>query len=617
MDGANQKKKLILYGIIATIAIFVVVLVILMILMSQDSKKTRVVFGGTTYKTRVVDMTAEDGKKYEQKNITYQNKELPIILNTPDGKEYYCIETLATMTGYKYNKGAYGELDENTNKCHIDNGGEFVTFSTDVNGISKNIKISDRYDGELAGKENQNAGNTDANNETEEEELFSLDKPVIKFADGKLYASYDAITQGFNMSIVMNGNQVVIYSLSDLIDSYGQFLNTNGYTLTQNFRNQRALYKGLAVAEKNGKYGVIELKDNGGFEEVISVKYDTVEYVQSIGEFIISSNSMYGMISPGSEQPTISLKYDTIQLLDAEKKLYIVGVDRKFGVVNSNGDTIVPTEYDEIGLPDVSMYRSQGITNRHLITDNCIPVMKNNEYGLFNPEGFNILKTRYYSIGCENPAELIENTSAMPTLVVPLSDEVNCLVYSRKNNVGVGYGLITTDGKIVLEAYYTAIYYITTNGKTTYYFNKVNNNQLETLEELIDKNDNLKKLIEDQDSQKKTKEELEKDTEQEKKDIENQNNGNEDNPEEIAKRQAQTDLEAALNGIADSYYANNYEEELSSFLVNADNYGSMEGYQIVEINRDDNSGRITIIFQDNAYQYEADVTDTAEIIEIR
>lgn len=617
MEGANQKKKLILYGIIATIAIFVIVLVLLMVLMSQDSKKTRIVFAGATYKTRVVDMTAEDGKKYEQKNITYQNKEVPIMLSTPDGKEYYCIETLATMTGYKYNKGAYGELDENTNKCHIDNGEEYVTFSTDINGISKHIKISDRYDGELAGKENQNSNDPNQKQETEEEELFSLEKPVIKFADGKLYASYDAITQGFNMSILMNGNQVILYSLADLIDSYGQFLNKNGYTLTQNFRNQRALYKGLAVAEKNHKYGVIELKDDGGYEEVISVKYDTVEYVQSIGEFIISSNSMYGMISPGSEKPTISLKYDTIQLLDAEKKLYIVGIDRKFGVVNSKGDTIVPTEYDDIGLPDVSAYRSQGITNRHLITDSCIPVVKNNEYGLFNPEGFNILKTRYYSIGCVNPAELIENTSAMPTLVVPLSEEVNCLVYSRKNNVGVGYGLITTDGKIVLEAYYTAIYYITTNGKTTYYFNKVNNNQLETLDELIDKNENLKKLIENKDSQKKTQEELEKDTEQEKRDIENLNNGNNDAPEEVAKRQAQQNLEEALNRIAEFYYADNHEEDLVSFIINSENYSDMQGYQIVEIRQDGEEGKITIVFQDNEYRYEADVTDTAEIIEVR
>ena len=328
MDSADQKKKILLYGIIATVAVFVVVLIFLIVLMVQESKRTKIVFENKTYRTRIVDMTAENGKVYKQKNITYDNKEVPILLETPDGKEYFCIETLALMFGYKYNRGAYGELDENTNKCYIDNGGEYVTFSTETDVVSKNIKVKDTYEEELAGKK-MDSSVTGRTPETEEEELFVFEKPVIKFVDNKLYATLDAVTNGFNMNVVADGSQLRVYTLSNLVDTYNQFLNSKGYTLTKNFRNQRALYNGLAVAGKDGKYGVIQLDPNGGYSEVISVKYDTVEYVQSIGEFIISSNFMYGMIAPGSEQPTISLKYDSIELLDAEKKLYIVGIDKK------------------------------------------------------------------------------------------------------------------------------------------------------------------------------------------------------------------------------------------------------------------------------------------------
>lgn len=611
MDSADKKKKLILYGIIATVVIFVVVLILLIVLMAQESRKTKIVFENKTYRTRVVDMTAEDGLVYKQKNVTYDNKEVPILLETPDGKEYFCVETLATMFGYKYNRGAYGELDENTNKCYIDNGGEYVTFSTETNVVSKNIKVNDKYEEELAGKKMNSSSSNGKTPETEEEELFVFDNPVIKFADNKLYATLDAVTRGFNMNVVADGSQLTIYTLSNLVDTYNQFLTSKGYTLTKNFRNQRALYNGLAVAGKDGKYGVIQLDSKGGYSEVISVKYDTVEYVQSIGEFIISSNSMYGMIAPGSEQPTISLKYDSIELLDAEKKLYIVGTDNKYGVVNAKGEIIVPNEYDQIGFNDISAYKGQGITNRHLIVGDRIPVKKNNLYGLFNTDGFNIARTNYTSIGCENPASLIDNTSAMPTLIVPLSNEVDCIVYSRKNNMGSNsYGMMTTDGKIVLEAYYTAIYYMSINGKTTYYFNKVDNNELWTLEELIARNEKLQELIENKDAQKKSQEELENDTEKEKQDMENLNSGDE---EKIRERAGQ-ELTDALNNISEQYYSNNLEGSLTDY-VSAENLSLfMNNYTIVEVRRDNG---IVVVFEDGSYKYEALVTDMAEVAEIR
>lgn len=613
MDSADQKKKILLYGIIATVAVFVVVLIFLIVLMVQESKRTKIVFENKTYRTRIVDMTAENGKVYKQKNITYDNKEVPILLETPDGKEYFCIETLALMFGYKYNRGAYGELDENTNKCYIDNGGEYVTFSTETDVVSKNIKVKDTYEEELAGKK-MDSSVTGRTPETEEEELFVFEKPVIKFVDNKLYATLDAVTNGFNMNVVADGSQLRVYTLSNLVDTYNQFLNSKGYTLTKNFRNQRALYNGLAVAGKDGKYGVIQLDPNGGYSEVISVKYDTVEYVQSIGEFIISSNFMYGMIAPGSEQPTISLKYDSIELLDAEKKLYIVGIDKKYGVVNAKGETIVPNEYDQIGFKDISAYRGQNITNRHLIADDRIPVKKNNLYGLFNTEGFNIARTNYTSIGCENPAELIENPSAMPTLIVPLSDEVDCIVYSRKNNMGGNsYGMMTTDGKIVLEAYYTAIYYMSMNGKITYYFNKLDNNELWTLEELIARNEKLKELIENKDAQKKSQEELENDTEKEKQDMENLNSGDADKIRE----RAGEELADALSNISEQYYGDAKLQENGAVLADYITEGNlalfMTNYTIISVTRD---GMIRAVFEDGNYKYEALVTDMAEVAEI-
>lgn len=532
MDEANQKKKMLLSGIIITVVLFVVILIILMVLMAQESKKTKIAFGGNVYKTKTVDMTAEDGKVYMQKSINYNGKETPILVVTPDGKEYFCLESLALMTGYKYNKGAYGELDENTNKCYIDNGGEYVTFSTESDSIAKDIKSSEKYEGELAGKKYNTSLSESSNKEIEDEELFTLDKPVIKFADGKLYASIDAISNGFNMIVSKENSLITLYTLEDLIKTYGDFVVSEGYTLTTNFKNQRALCKGLAVVGNDGKYGVIKV-DGDKYENVISTKYDTVEYAQSIGEFIVSISGKYGMMAPGEQHPTIASDYDSIQLLDAEEKLYIVELDKRFGVVNAKGEVIIPTEYDQIGLSNIEAYKNQGIRSKYLIMDSCIPVMRDGKYGLFSKEGYTLAKTNYTSIGCENPDELIENKSARPTLTVPLSKDITCLVFSMQNNAGTTtYGMMTTDGTIVCQAYYTAIYYITSGGKSTYFFNKVNNDELLTLDELINTRPTLKNLIENENYQKKSQKQLEEDTKKQQEEMQNLNEFTEENSEE-------------------------------------------------------------------------------------
>ncbi len=89
------------------------------------------------------------------------------------------------------------------------------------------------------------------------------------------------------MGITTEKNIVTIFPIEELVNSYKEALSQQGYTLTPNFRNQRGLYNGLAVVGKIKKYGVVQIID-GNYEELISAKYDTVEYIQSIGEYIIS-----------------------------------------------------------------------------------------------------------------------------------------------------------------------------------------------------------------------------------------------------------------------------------------------------------------------------------------
>lgn len=537
MDETNQKKKMLLIGIVITVAIFIVTLIVLLILMQQEGKKTKFQIKNKLYKSKSVyislsaDQVGEDAAgTYEQKEIIVDNQYTPITITTPDGKVYYNIETLTKLTGYKYNNGAYREeIDETKDKCYIDNGGEYVTYLLDSNEITKNIKIVKQYTEELKIPYEKISNTTLSNTSSAEldKESFTLEQPVIQFEDF-LYASKEAITKGLNMRILDNQGTIVdIQTLEDLVNGYSNSLSQSGYTLTPNFKNQRALSDGYAVVGKDKEYGVVDLETG---KEVISLKYDSVEYVQSIGEFIVSSNSNYGMQKPGSQTPTIKLEYESIDLLNAEKKLYIVGKNGKYGVINSEGNEVIPTEYDQIGLTSVSAYKSQGEKDKYVINGECIPVMRNGNYGLYSIDGTLLASTRFSAIGCENPNEIIKNTSAMPTLTIPLSDKVTGIVFAMKNAAGTTvYGIITTNGTVVLNAYYTAIYYMQRNGNITYYFNKPANNELLTLKELLSTRETVKELIEQTKSRKEQADEEQREQEYLNRANQNDNQGDSSN----------------------------------------------------------------------------------------
>lgn len=542
MDGTNQKKKLILTGIIVTSIIFVIVLILVIVLSAQDAKKTKIKFGDKLYKTKTIDLNAGDGT-YKQKTIEYgANKEtLPILVETPTGEIYYCIETISKLSNYRYNNGAYGDqVDESRDKCYIDNGGEYVTFVANSNKITKNIKTVENYEGELKVVNELRRKNESVYETTDEleEESFKLEKPVIQL-DGKLYAAYDAISKGLNMTITQDGATLQFQTLENLVNGYSGTLSSSSYSLTQNFRNKRALSDGYAVVGKGEEYGVIELATGN---EVISLKYDSVEYVQGIGEFIVSSKSKFGMIKPGNSTPTIKLSYENIALLDAEKELYMVQFNEKYGVVNAKGEEIIPTEYDQIGLKDVRAYRSQGITNKYIIADECIPVMRNNNYGLYNIKGQILASAHYLGLGCESPSKIIDNTNAMPTLTVPLSDTITGVVFSTRTGSSTTYGLITTNGTVVLNGYYSAIYYRQQNGKTEYCFDKPSNNEFLTLKELLETRPTVREMI----NQTKSSKELAEETRREQQDIahtENDDNEEEDEEEDQEDNQGENDEE--------------------------------------------------------------------------
>lgn len=513
MDDVNQKKKMILLGIVLIAILAVVILVVLVVLSAAEAKKTKITLGEVTYKTKVSQIQESSGQVYTQTSVIIQkNKntkdEKPFMITTPDNVNYYNLKVIAEdFCGYIYNKGVYGGVpDENSDKCHIVAKGEKVSFSSTSNEITKYINNTERYTGELAYKERNK------NKEEEDVEIFSLENtPVIKFADGQLYASKEAIEKGLNMVLYQNGVNITVYPLESLITSYSKLLSDSGYKLTANYRNQRALYERLAVCEQNGVYCVAKIMPDNSINKVISAQYESIEYVQSIGNFIVSNKNrqtgelLFGMNSPDEGKVIIEAKYDSLKLLDAKNNLYLTSKDNRYGVIKSENNTsqeIIKTEYQQIGLDSVKEYANQDISNKYILLDYLIVTKKNNTFGLYTKDGYNLLRPSLKQIGCPNPTELLRqqgvNLTASPTIVVPLTDEINALVVQNKNNEKFGL-MDVNSGTMLTQSYYTAIYSTMENGKKTYYLHRVmsdGNDQMDTVDSLIRSSKSLRQYIE-------------------------------------------------------------------------------------------------------------------------
>ena len=263
-----------------------------------------------------------------------------LFYTSEDGTSYISIRDFATLIGYEYYRGEYNDkYTESNNKCYVQNANEATSFILGSGLVYK----------------------TEPNDELKYE-YYTLSKPVIS-KNNKLYASIDAINVAFNCMLKQNVEQktINVYTLSYLYDFYEKSLKNNyGYTLSttetvidgreekqvqkiQSFTNQKALAYGMAVVNKNNKFGVISTSG----ETIIGTKYDNINFVEERQEFIVTSDEKLGLLS-STGQTQINLEYDSLKLLDGMDDYYLVKQNSKYGIVRADEETVVPIELDDI-----------------------------------------------------------------------------------------------------------------------------------------------------------------------------------------------------------------------------------------------------------------------------
>lgn len=393
-----------------------------------------------------------------------QTKNTKLSLNSDntflieDGKVYTSIAQIADYVGYKVYNGEYKGYSEDTTNCYVTNSKELVTFSSGSKTIRKYPQL----------------GNS-------ESQAFEIDEEV-KSRGNTLYISEEGLERAFNLKVEYDQikNTVSIVTLPYLTSLYESSitkasLSNTGLDKEIEFNNQKALlYDYIIIKDEDTKlFGVATKQTNSdgssSLNTIITERYKSIEFVEGIDDFIvISEENKYGIIGNNGITKVKPI-YDGIQEIDNDVGLYLVTSNSKQGVINKNGKTIVYQDYDQIGL---SENYDSNVTNKYLLYNNCIPVMRDKKWGLIDKNGTTILDMEYDGIGCN------VNTSQSNTNGVVLIPEIEGIVVQKdfeENSSKVKkYGIVDSTGAGMFNVVADSIYSTTLSDKTTYYFNAQN-----------------------------------------------------------------------------------------------------------------------------------------------
>ncbi len=491
MDTNDEKQKsaktqqYIKISIVIVSIISILVLVLLFYFMYKESLSIKIYIDDVQY--RVTEEPLEqDGEQYRLGKITYKsnNKDVvkDIIIIDKDNKVYFSIHTMADIQKYSYTLGELNSNSQDINKCHVACDGEDVSFAANSKEIYKYIKpIQNSITSEVP------------QSDTEQYENFTL-ADEVKMFKGELYATADSISIAFNSSISSpSSTELRVYSLSYLMKQNAQVLSNAGYASSAVYRNQRSMIKGRPIVSKaadassqGALYGIYSLNNNSN---VTDMRYQTIEYLQNIDKYIVSSDGKYGLIEVVENdgkpiaKEVIPLEYDSISLLDEKNGLFIIKKLDSFGVLKDDGTMVVPTEFTSIGIPDTSIFSKQRITNKYLLFGECIPVERDGSYGMYNINGDKIVDPHYAGFGCDTAQEIVGTGDNV--LIIPEEAGLGFNGIVIKTSSTGKYGVLASSGAMKMTAIYDSIYSVMRDN-TTQYYAVINGSEPKLLTDLLE-----------------------------------------------------------------------------------------------------------------------------------
>ena len=350
-------------------------------------------------------------------------------------KIYINIKDFATLMGYGTNNSEYKyRYSEDATKCYISDYNENASYILNSNTIYKNAKNSEDY------------------------EYFELEEPV-KYINDELYVIKEGMEIGANCFIQYNSdnNSINVFSLQNIVNQYAaKFTNSAIADEKADFNNKKALRYGLVVVKSADEhYGVYNSKG----QEIIGTKYSSISFKEDSQEFTVKTDEGKMGILSADGITKIEPNYDEIKQISKELNYYLVSNNKKYGIINQNGNIVVYLEYNQIGI-DKSKFPSNNIENPYILFDNCIPVKRDNKWGILDVNGKQILPLEYDQIGYIATTQ--NDKSYNNVAIIP---KYEAIVVGKEGK----YSVVSSLGKVYIPNILDSVYSITTSGEEKYY----------------------------------------------------------------------------------------------------------------------------------------------------
>ena len=414
-EQAESKKK-ILKIILISIAVLVFLAIILIVF--------SVVKNNNTLKLQINGKNAELQSGFvlmaDKKNILIEN-----------GQMYISVRKLVSALGGEYYNDEYKNKGEDTTKCYIKtstNSNEYTSYISNSSQIYKAsmLMAQDEEASDNTNNTTQNKTKKDDSDveKTVEYEYFNIENGV-KYIDGEIYASKEAIELGFNVIMTYNekNKTISIYTLDTLETVAAKNVNLAVIGDNCEYYNKKLLKYGLVLIQNSaGDYGIANYNNYQEGNYIVSCKYSNIRFCESSGTVIVTTSEdgkqgilKLDLVNLEKADTKIEPKYQLIKLISEKENLYLVKENGRYGVIKLSGDeitTVIKTEYQKIGI-DGDLYDE--MNNKYIIDDKYIPLKIDNKWGLATTEGKVIINPQYYGIGCN----LGKVGSGDPVIILP------------------------------------------------------------------------------------------------------------------------------------------------------------------------------------------------------
>lgn len=470
-QAENKKKtlKIILISI-AVLVVLAIVIIIFSVVKNNNTLKLQI-------NQKNVELQSDLVLMADKKNILVEN-----------GQIYISVRKLVATLGGEYYNDEYKNKGEDPTKCHIkaaNNSNEYTSYISNSSQIYKTIMLNVQDD-EVAGENNtvNNTKNTTKKDDQETEktvtyEYFNIENGV-KYVNGEIYASSDAVELGFNVQIQYNekNKTISIYTLDALEQIASNNVNLAVVGNDCEYYNKKLLKYGLVlIKNSDGDYGIANYYNYQDGNYIVSCKYSDIRFCESSETVVVttSSDSKQGilkldLVNKNKADTKIEPKYQMIKLISEEENLYLVKENYKFGIIKQTGDDIsvvLKTEYQKIGI-DEEPY--DDMENKYIISKKYIPIKIGDKWGIATTDGKIAINPQYLGIGCN----LGESGSGDPVIILPKlmgsSDSIVVLTSYDEESKRKLYSVIDVQSKTkVGNVDASEIYSKYDNGKRNYF----------------------------------------------------------------------------------------------------------------------------------------------------